>query len=238
LKNVRILAKESYHEEESEGTWALSYGDMITLLLSFFVIFFTTDPQKENTQKLNNLLSFELEGAKALGKKSKDSAQAGGRQKVELKDIPELEGVSIKAHQVDENIVITFGMTSFFMSGSIIPSEKGLSVLKIFSEKYLPFAGNYRLSIKGFTDTKPVTKKRGRRFEDNLELSALRSISVMKVLQKAGIPLNRMEIAGAGELALMQKVLPDKKGLTEDELSALSRTINLVITPENPTSDK
>ena len=33
-KNRRI-----HQEEDSEGSWAVSYGDMITLLLSFFVIF-------------------------------------------------------------------------------------------------------------------------------------------------------------------------------------------------------
>ncbi len=236
MKRVRLLAKESYHEEESEGTWALSYGDMITLLLSFFVIFFTTDPQKEKEQKLSRLLSFELESTKALGINSKDSAKAGGRQQVELKEIPNLAGVSIKAQQVDENIVISFGMTSFFTSGSITPTPEGISLLRTFAEKYLPFAGNYTLAIKGFTDSRKVTRKPGRRYEDNLELSALRSIAAMRILQKAGIPLNRMEIAGAGELELMQKVLPDKKGLASDELSSISRTINLVISPAKSTS--
>ncbi len=236
MKNVRLLAKESYHEEDSEGTWALSYGDMITLLLSFFVIFFTTDPQKEKTQKLNTHLSFELEGAKAATEEEKESARAGGRQKVELKDLPALEGASIHAHQVDESIVISFGTVSFFKSGRITPSEEGQALLKMFAGKYLPYAGNYSLAIKGFTDTKPVTKKPGKKYEDNLELSALRSIAAMKTLQKAGIPLNRMEIAGAGELELMQKVLPQKEGLTKNELSALSRTINLVITPAKESS--
>jgi chemotaxis protein MotB len=231
LKNVRILAKEQYHEEESEGTWALSYGDMITLLLSFFVIFFTTDPQKEKTQKMNNLLSFEIEGAKEVETTGKSKGHAGGRRKVELKDLPELEGVSITAHQVDQNIVVSFGATSFFASGSFTPSDRGRALLKLFAEKYLPYAGNYRLSIKGFTDSRPVSRKRDRKYEDNLELSALRSIAAMKALQKAGIPLNRMEIAGAGEMALMEKFLPQKEGLTKDELAALSRTINLVITP-------
>jgi chemotaxis protein MotB len=232
VKNVRLLAKEQYHEEDSEGTWALSYGDMITLLLSFFVIFFTTDPQKDKTQKMNNLLSFEIEGAKVQdGGAAAASGKIGGRQKVDLKNFPELEGISITAHQVDENIVVTFGATSFFGSGEINPMKKGEALLALFAEKYLPYAGNYHLSIKGFTDSRPVTKKPGRRYQDNLELSALRSIAAMKTLQKSGIPLNRMEIAGAGEMKLMDQVLPRKEGLTKDELAAMSRTIVLVISP-------
>jgi hypothetical protein len=53
----------------------------------------------------------------------------------------------------------------------------------------------------------------------------------MKVLQLAGIPLNRMEIAGAGELETIEKVLPNKEGLTKEELASFSRTIVLVISP-------
>lgn len=232
MKKVRLLAKEHYHEEDSEGTWALSYGDMITLLLSFFVIFFTTDPQKEKVQKLNNLLSFELEGTKPYEPSSiQGEGTIGGKQKVELKNLPKFEGTSITAHQVDENIVVTFNATSFFSSGEVKPNDRGRKLLSEFAEKYMPYAGNYRLAIKGFTDSRPVSKKRMRKYEDNLELSALRSIASMKVLQGAGIPLNRMEIAGAGELETIEKVLPNKEGLTKDELASFSRTIVLVISP-------
>ena len=234
MKKVRLLAKEHYHEEDSEGTWALSYGDMITLLLSFFVIFFTTDPQKEKVQKLNTLLSFELEGTRPeLFSSIEGQGQIGGKQQVEMKDIPQIEGTSITSHQIDENIVVTFKATSFFSSGQVSPNDRGRKLLSEFANKYLPYAGNYRLSIKGFTDPRPVTKnsKRKRKYDDNLELSALRSIASMKVLQQAGIPLNRMEIAGAGELASIAKVLPSQEGLTEDELESYSRTIVLVISP-------
>jgi flagellar motor protein MotB len=54
LKNHKEVAS----EEESEGTWAVSYGDMITLLLSFFVIFYNTDFEKEKTLKINHHLYY------------------------------------------------------------------------------------------------------------------------------------------------------------------------------------
>jgi chemotaxis protein MotB len=232
MRKVRLLTKDQYHEEESEGTWALSYGDMITLLLSFFVIFFTTDPKQEKLLKLNKFLTFELEGLKTKDLSiMKGLGQTNGKQQVSLKDLPGIEGATITAHQVDENIIVTFNATSFFSSGGVKPNERGQKLLEAFAEKYASYAGNYRLAIKGFTDSRPVSKKHMRKYDDNLELSALRSISSMKVLQKAGIPLNRMEIAGAGELEMIEKVLPDSRGLTKDELAAYSRTIVLVISP-------
>lgn len=228
MKNVRLLTKPQYHEEDSEGTWALSYGDMITLLLSFFVIFFTTDPLAEKTKKVNSLLSFELESAREI---TPETSAGKGFGKVTLSDIPRIAGSHISAHEVEENIVVTFGATSFFSSGEVKPNKAGEALLAEFTEKYLPYAGNYKLSIKGFTDSRPVSKRKGRKYDDNLELSALRSLAAMRVLQRAGIPLNSMEIAGAGELAAIDRVLPRAEALTKSELEAFSRTIVLVISP-------
>ena len=39
LRKYRQLATEE-GEIDSEGSWAISYGDMITLLLTFFILFF------------------------------------------------------------------------------------------------------------------------------------------------------------------------------------------------------
>jgi hypothetical protein len=53
----------------------------------------------------------------------------------------------------------------------------------------------------------------------------------MRVLKKKGIPLHRMEIAGAGELKAINQVLPRVEGLTDKEINDYSRTVVMVITP-------
>ena len=230
MRTVRLLSKANYHEEEadSEGTWALSYGDMITLLLSFFVIFFTTDPKQEKLEKMNRHLTFQLENL--VPAVMPLSSETGQGPKVKMPLIPSL---NMRAHEVGESIVVTFQATSFYNSGAIVLTAQGEKLLKDFAEKYLPYAGNYRLAIKGFTDKRKVVKRRNtfKKYDDNLELSVLRSVSAMRVLRQAGVPLNRMEIAGAGELELIDRVLPRKEGLTEKELNSYSRTIVMVIQP-------
>jgi flagellar motor protein MotB len=230
MRTVRLLAKASYHEKEadSEGTWALSYGDMITLLLSFFVIFFTTDPQEVKLEKMNRHLTFQLENLVPAVVPASSGTNVGPEIMM-----PDLPGLTTRAHQVGENIVVTFQATSFYGSGAVVLTNEGEMLLKNFAEKYLPYSGNYRLAIKGFTDKRKVVKRKRpfKKYDDNLELSALRSLSAMRVLQANGVPLNRMEIAGAGELELIDRVLPRKEGLTEEELNSYSRTIVLVIQP-------
>jgi chemotaxis protein MotB len=230
VKSVRLLTKPAYHEEEGEGSWAVSYGDMITLLLSFFVIYFTTDPAKEQVKKQNTFLALDLESNSAREGVS-DKTDTGSKESMLPKFVVN-EDANIKVTQQGEQLVVSFGATSFFSSGSTDISEKGIRLLRIFTERYMPYASIYRLSIKGFTDTKPVTVKANRRFRDNLELSALRSLSAMRELQRAGIPLKKMEIAGAGELKVMAQSLPAANGLTKEELNNLSRTIVLVISPD------
>jgi flagellar motor protein MotB len=226
IKSKKLLksSSASAHEEMDEGTWALSYGDMITLLLSFFVIYFSTDPKREKMLQSNSLMTFMLEGKEAPAA-TEPKPMGTAWQK-------DLEKLDLHAQMVGEHVVVTFGGMSFFESGTTQVNGKALQALQAFSTKYLPYAGKYHLAIKGFTDKTPVTPKRGRNFVDNLELSALRSIASMRVLQKSGIPLNRMEIAGAGELDDISKVLPSTASLTTKEIDSLSRTIVLVLKPE------
>ena len=54
----------------------------------------------------------------------------------------------------------------------------------------------------------------------------------MRVIQQAGIPLNRMEIAGAGELNLIDELIPEIKAASEHEKNEYSRTVIIVISPE------
>lgn len=227
---MRYLTKRDYSLEESEGegSWAVSYGDMITLLLSFFVIFFTTDIQKEKIQKMNNYVSFSLEGLKDM---KSDIAYAAEKSSV-IFDRNDLEGLNVKVLQRDEHIIIFFGKFSFFNSGQTDLKPGAPEILYKFVEKYLPYAGKYSLSVKGFTDKVKVSTNSKRRFRDNLELSALRSIAAMRAMQKAGIPLNRMEIAGAGELNLIEELIPEITTASQSEKNEYSRIIIIVITPK------
>ena len=228
MKTVRLLKKSQYHEEiDSEGSWAISYGDMITLLLSFFVIFFTTDFKQQKVEKLNQHLSFKLEDAEPTKFEAQDTIHPVAAS------FPELKDHAIKTHNVGDNIIVTFQATSFYSSGKVSVNDIGTELLKKFSQNYLPYAGNYRLAIKGFTDKRPVIYRevRTKKYDDNLELSVLRSIAAMRILQANGIPLNRMEIAGAGELEDIDKVIPRKEGLTEEEIDSYSRTLVLVVKP-------
>lgn len=217
---------ESLHED-TEGTWAVSYGDMVTLLLTFFIVFFSLDPNDEKVEKrktLNLALVNELQRLPANIEKKSNS---GDKLKLDTKIVKQLNG---KVHEYGDRLLVEFPEVSFFNSGDIVLTPQGAQSLRMFMKKYLPYAGQYKISIQAFTDSRKVQQKAGRRFKDNLELSALRAISAMRTLQKEGLPLAQMEVAGFGEMKTTSEHLAEINK-SEKQLE-LSRKVVLVIKPE------
>lgn len=90
---------------------------------------------------------------------------------------------------------VTFASGSYELTSEAKNSIAALA--KILKE--LPSAQQYDLRVVGHTDTQRVSPRPGRKFDDNLELSAFRAISVRRELVGDGLGANKVEIAGWGE---------------------------------------
>lgn len=169
--------KEIINLENTDNNWFISYGDMVTLLLAFFIILFSVQGKmSESLEKNHNNNIANKLGTPPEGQMSKGAYQT----------------------RLEENqIIVEFPNLSFFDSGQIKIRNEASEALQIFAQKYLPFAGKFTLHVVGFTDDTPV-RQLDRPFKDNLELSVLRAVAAQRVLQKSGIPLLNMRLAGYG----------------------------------------
>ena len=230
----KLSSAHAEEDIESEGSWAISYGDMITLLLSFFVIFFSTDFDKQKKENQTELVRGEIASVDFLkGEKEKSELKTSADEKnkhTQIKNNISLNDARIEVIAVENNLLVKFSGVSFFDSGSVELTPEGAEVIRSFSEKYIPYASVYGMSVRAFTDQRKVIQKKNR-FKDNLELSALRAISAMRELQKSGIPLTHMDIAGLGELLEFKKYIGLDKEMNEEQKNALSRTIVMIIRP-------
>ena len=111
-------------------------------------------------------------------------------------------------------------------------NEYGKVLLGRFIDKYIPYAGKFRVKIQAFTDDRPVSRSE-HRFKDNVELSALRSISVLRYLQNHGVPLNRVEIGGKGIMSKNALKVLGLETASLKEVRKMSRTIALVLYRED-----
>jgi flagellar motor protein MotB len=226
---IRISRRQTVDEEvNSEGSWALSYGDMVTLLLMFFVMFFSTDAKVKEKEK-NTLIQEELLAVFEKDQKQEFSTKPGNVPDESLKDL------KIDSFKIGQRLIVVFHGVSFFNSSKTEITSGGAAALVEFTHRYLPYAGTHSLGIRAFTDERPVVTPQ--RFKDNLELSALRSVSAMRVLQKAGIPLQDMKLGGYGEnhttaedLRKIASTHPGKIGDSKGD--PLARKIALVIEPK------
>lgn len=215
------LLRSKQEDEDSHGSWAISYGDLVTILLSFFILFFSTDFGEKSKTQLDNSLVESVEGTLSL---------TDPINKIVVDDSIQIKKIN------KDNFLIFFKNISFFDSGRVTPNEKFHNLMTNFSKKVSPFLSNYKLVIHAYTDSSPVTKKS--RFRDNVELSGLRAIAVKSELEKIGIDANRMEISGKGVLS--RKVI-EFMGISLNDKSnvkKLQRTVAFVVRRDQSLGDQ
>ena len=220
-------------QEDFEGSWAVSYGDMITLLLSFFILFFNVNRVSVSMPSvLQDVVVQHLKKGLARSVAPVLNTESKGHLDQDLQ-IPLGAKVTTQASRT----LIEFKNISFFRSGQVDLTRKGTDALRQFTKAFTPYAGKYRVIIKAFTDLAPV-KRVGqvRAFRNNMELSALRAVTTARVLERLGIPLSQMVPAGFGEMlkdmngTLTEKMSKQEKKLSKDQYENM-RTVAIILEP-------
>lgn len=229
-RKLRATRAHSHFEVDTEGSWAISYGDMVTLLLTFFIMFFAADKFNRDQSQSKNQIKIDIRPmSEALTKSLAEADDKSDSPTVKVS-----EQVKGKVYKMGQRLLVEFPAVSFFKSGGLDVLPLGIKTLKYFYQSYQPYIGQYQLGVRAFTDTKKVRDKKELKFKDNLELSALRSVAIMRHLRDMGVPLTAMKLSGYGEMLLTMKDLekiPEaiRKPAAVDDYA---RTIILVIEPK------
>jgi chemotaxis protein MotB len=192
-----------YHSEEVENKWEISYGDMITLLLGFFVLFFNIKSETMNIQLIQKDISqhFDFDKRSRAGRVVASVPDSGQESQIDGVSESLAKMLKVKTNMDGEKLVIEFPGISFYNSSSYELTDDGKLALQEFAKSIQKHVGIFKLIVRGYTDITPV--RSGFRYKDNLELSAFRSISAIRYLASKGLDLNHMRIAGFGESADM-----------------------------------
>lgn len=177
-------------EESSEGNWLVSYADMMTLLVGFFVL----------------LLSFSKLDATQFEKIKKETTKVfGGEYKMPFEDLGKnLKKVIDKSKlsnqvyvkETDEGIEITFRGALFFESGSTILKEEAKNLMSQLIPEISSNAKDFGITVEGHTDNKPLS---GGAFPSNWELSSVRACTVLRMFQEQGFDPHKLKAIGWGE---------------------------------------
>jgi len=208
---VRRKSKETKHPNHER--WLITYADMITLLLIFFIVMYTIS--RVDAHKFQSLAASLAEAMGAGGMIMESpgpsfipgaSETAGDKlsEKAELEDIRrELEAFArehgletkIVATTEQRGIVLSFQEEVLFASGSAQLTPQARRLIKEVAP-VLKETDNH-LRVEGHTDNLPIHTEK---FPSNWELSAARATSVLQeLLRVADFEPGRLSAVAYGE---------------------------------------
>lgn len=213
------MAKRTRVEEQEPGApgWMVTYGDLMSLLLTFFVLLLSFATLEE--RKVKEAIS-SLKGA--LGVLPQSKAQQAIPDPLPPSVVKPIRDEAVKERikrlhreihaqgldrqvQVGEQeqgiLNIRLSSSLLFRSGSaeILPSA--YPVLEDVAELLREHMGRYDsdVRVEGHTDDVPISPALARTFPSNWELSVARSLSIMHFLtDRTALPVDHFGVAGYG----------------------------------------
>lgn len=173
-----------FEASSHDGGWIVSYADMMTIILTFFILLLSISTIAQT--------KYELLVQAFTGERQGNLNEV--KEQID-KIIEEQElGGEISTSLDKDGLKIEFSNTLLFNSGE---AELKEGAQKVFMpiEKHLveDLKPHYGLVVEGYTDDVPISN---RKFSSNWMLSSSRAIHVMQRLSKAGLDARRMSIKG------------------------------------------
>lgn len=186
-----MMPPKKHMVEENVDSWLMSYADMITLLLGFFVIFVSvSEPKKEKLSAIKDGVQGQF-GSVSLATPFQGlfrSLQAI----IESKNI--LNDVSIE--KTDKSVVLELSTVSFFQEKSADFDEGMVPVLQDIANRLKsPDLITSSIAVEGYTNDVEVSTEQ---FPTNWEFSAARASRVVRFFIEQGIAPERLSAAGFG----------------------------------------
>lgn len=202
---------------DDEATWLVTYADLMTILLVFFVLLYTLAfYEKENYRRAIETIKVEMKANEDLiGLMElmeipetmdtqitiEDITGLYSRDKSLFKKITKFARASnqkqnISTRILDGKVIVSVKGKALFNSGSASLNSTAVS---IFDEiiQILDDYPEYNINIKGHTDNIPISTDI---FPSNWELSAVRATTVLKYLVSKGVNPKRLTATGFGEI--------------------------------------
>jgi chemotaxis protein MotB len=185
-------------------TWQMSFNDLLTVLLTFFILLVSV-----SEINLNKVQDLSLSAADVFGTKKIEDQQEQLIQAISAVD-------GIKVYPDNGGISIVLPESLVYQSGSTDIIHKDM--LRQLGQKLKTVAGSIR--VEGHTDSIPVSNAY---FPSNWDLSTQRAVNVVKFLaNECGIDPRNLSAAGyADSRPVASNDHPEGR--------ALNRRVNMIV---------
>ncbi len=194
--------------------WIFTYGDLVTLLLCFFILLFSTC--KYETMKFKSLAaSFKpLPAGTPFINEGKDSIVEQIAQQLEESELGDDASVNVE----EKGIVVSFKASAFFELDSAELNPKAVNDMMRFSK--LIFLLPNKIQVEGHTEsTKP------KKWDSTWELAGARASRVARFFIKNGLDQTKLLVKSFGSTRpRFREVSPNQK--------ILNNRVEVVVLPE------
>jgi chemotaxis protein MotB len=192
---VKKVVVEDDNDEGGANDWLATYSDMITLLMAFFVIFFSAS-------KVDMQLFEELKNGFVSDKLNTTTGSPLTMLYNQLDSTFDNSANDNPRVDIEKNyrgINILLGSESLFSSGEANLTRAGRQTIDELCLSLDSIVGRYNLTmdIEGHTDDTPI---RSFRFPSNWELSSARAATVLRQMIENGLPPENSRAIGFADV--------------------------------------
>jgi chemotaxis protein MotB len=211
------MSRRRRHEEhENHERWAIPYGDLVTLLLAFFVVMYSISQVNEGKYRvLSDSLNAAFRGEPTTVSPIQVGEHAASTLAAPLVQLPNdqklmalrqlaqqaekamapmiMQGL-VDVSRGDGKLTIAIRSDILFASGAAALSSDAQPVIQLLGQVLAAFPVD--IQVEGHTDNVAIA---GGQFPSNWELSTARALSVVHMLIADGVPPARLSAIGYGE---------------------------------------
>jgi chemotaxis protein MotB len=216
--------------QDNPERWLLTYADLITLLLAFFIVMYSMSRiDAKRFGKVSQALHGILKGGPSVIHHPRETVNTGHGllntgdlnmlQTQFSNDIEQLgRKGDINTEMNERGLVIHIMESAMFDEGSAFLKPKALEILDLVSADIIGMPNHVR--VEGHTDNRPIHNAD---FPSNWELSTARATTVVRYLiERHGFPANKISAVGYSEY---RPYVPNNS----IENRALNRRVDIVV---------
>jgi chemotaxis protein MotB len=217
------MSKFHTKNEEAAEDWLLSYADMITLLMAFFIMLAAISKVDANLyEQVQSGMAKDI-GNRTVGKPLSDLK---GQLMAAVVENKADDGIDVGKD--DQGVVLNLASGAMFAQGSAEIRKEMMPVLKdIVKILDDPRFEAYLIEVQGHTDDNPVNTAQ---YPTNWDLSAARSLATVKAFIQLGVkPVRLKAVAFADIKPMVPNRGPD--GTPYPANQAINRRVSVHVFP-------
>jgi chemotaxis protein MotB len=204
-ENPNLPVSEDGFEDVTSSSWFITYLDIITILLLFFVMLLANSTLDVRQIMMDEIPVTKDANALVVSEKEEQGVvfpvKALNERLLMLLN-EEINNRNVELLLGDYEIRLVFTGSSFYDLGEaeLLPAGKEIIIRFVNALSNLENQ-DFKIDVEGHTDSAPIQTLR---FRDNWELSSARAAGVVKFFLKEGIPAQKLKASGYADAFMVE----------------------------------